>query len=147
MGLDFFSKVRIFARSWNILKNWYVYPLVYFNLTKKSHVIFETKSGIKLKIRTKTTDLMALTNIWLIQEYLDDEFEIENNEIETFIANAIENNQDQKTEIERFYKKESNRNKLSDDLLDSKVLDLLKDNSKIVEKDMETSDLHHHHNH
>ena len=52
-----------------------------------------------------------------------------------------------KAEIERFYKKESNRNKLSDDLLDSKVLDLLKDNSKIVEKDMETSDLHHNHNH
>ena len=56
MGLDFFSKVRIFARSWNVLKNWYVYPLVYFNLTKKSHVIFETKSGLKLKIRTGTTD-------------------------------------------------------------------------------------------
>ena len=74
-------------------------------------------------------------------------FEIENNEIETFIANAIENNQDQKTEIERFYKKESNRNKLLDDLLDSKILDLLKENSKVVEKDMQTSDLHHHHNH
>jgi FKBP-type peptidyl-prolyl cis-trans isomerase (trigger factor) len=74
-------------------------------------------------------------------------FEIENNEIETFIANSIENNQDQKTEIERFYKKKSNRNKLLDDLLDSKILDLLKENSKVVEKDMQTSDLHHHHNH
>ena len=77
----------------------------------------------------------------------DLKFEIKNDEIETFISDAIKNNQDQKAEIERFYKKESNRNKLSDDLLDSKVLDLLKDNSKIVEKDMETSDLHHHHNH
>ena len=81
MGLDFVSKVRIFARSCHVLKNWYVYPLVYFNLTKKSHVIFETKSGIKLKIRTRTTDLMALTNIWLIQEYLDDESEIENDDV------------------------------------------------------------------
>ena len=45
MTLDFFSKVRVFARSWNILKNWYLYPLVYFKLTKKDHVIFETKSG------------------------------------------------------------------------------------------------------
>ena len=77
----------------------------------------------------------------------DLKFEIKNDEIETFISDAIKNNQDQKAEIERFYKKESNRNKLSDDLLDSKVLDLLKDNSKIVEKDMETSDLHHNHNH
>jgi len=89
MGLDFFSKVRIFTRSWNVLKNWYVYPLVYFNLTKKSHVIFETKSGIKLKIRTRTTDLMALTNVWLIQEYLNDEFSIENNDIVLDIGGHI----------------------------------------------------------
>ena len=81
MALDFFSKVRIFARSWNILKNWYLYPLVYFNLIKKSHVIFETKSGLKLKIRTGTTDLMVLTNVWLIQEYLHEEFDIKNNRV------------------------------------------------------------------
>ena len=89
MGLDFFSKVRIFARSFNVLKNWYLYPLVYFNFTKKSHVIFETKSGIKLKIRTRTTDLMALTNIWLIQEYLDDELNIENNDVVLDIGGHI----------------------------------------------------------
>ena len=89
MGLDFFSEVRIFARSWNVLKNWYVYPLVYFNLTKKSHVIFETKNGIKLKIRTRTTDLMALTNVWLIEEYVDDEFNIESNDIVLDIGGHI----------------------------------------------------------
>jgi len=66
-----------------------LYPLVYFNLTKKSHVIFETKSGIKLKIRTRTTDLMALTNVWLIQEYLDDEFNIENNDVVLDIGGHI----------------------------------------------------------
>jgi len=81
--------VRIFARSCNVLKNWYLYPLVYFNLTKKSHVIFETKSGIKLKIRTRTTDLMALTNVWLIQEYLDDELNIENNDVVLDIGGHI----------------------------------------------------------
>ena len=89
MGLDFFSKVCIFARSWNILKNWYVYPLVYFNLTKKSHVIFETKSGIKLKIRTRTTDLMALTNVWLTREYLDDDFNIEADDVVLDIGGHI----------------------------------------------------------
>ena len=89
MGLDFFSKIRIFARSWNILKNWYVYPLVYFNLTKKSHVIFETKSGIKLKIRTRTTDLMALTNVWLTREYLDDDFSIEADDVVLDIGGHI----------------------------------------------------------
>ena len=89
MGLDFFSKVRIFTRSWNVLKNWYVYPLVYFNLTKKPHIIFETKSGLKLKIRTGTTDIMVLTNVWLIQEYLDDEFNIENNDVVLDIGGHI----------------------------------------------------------
>ena len=78
MGLNFFSKVRIFAKS-----------LVYFNLTKKSHVIFETKSGLKLKIRTGTTDIMVLTNIWLIQEYLDHELDIKDNDIVLDIGGHI----------------------------------------------------------
>ena len=63
MALDFFSKVRVFARSWNILKNWYLYPLVYFQFTKKDYVIFETRSGLKIKIRVNSTDLMAFTHV------------------------------------------------------------------------------------
>ena len=70
MASSFFTKVRILVKSMNILKNWYLYPIVYFNLTGKSHVIFETRSGLKLKIRVKSTDLMALTNVWLIQDYM-----------------------------------------------------------------------------
>ena len=81
MGLDFFSKIRILARSWNILKNWYLYPLVYFKLTKKDHVIFETKSGLKIKIRVNSTDLMAFTHVWMIQEYSDDNFSINNDDV------------------------------------------------------------------
>jgi len=69
MVSDFFSKVRILVRSWKILKNWYLYPLVYFKLTKKDYVIFETRSGLKIKIRVNSTDLMALTHVWMIQEY------------------------------------------------------------------------------
>jgi len=81
MGLDFFSKVRIFARSWNILKNWYLYPLVYFKLTKKDYVVFETRSGLKIKIRVNSTDLMAFTHVWMIQEYSDDNFSINNDDV------------------------------------------------------------------
>ena len=81
MTLDFFSKVRVFARSWNILKNWYLYPLVYFKLTKKDHVIFETRSGLKIKIRVNSTDLMAFTHVWMIQEYSDDDFPISNDDV------------------------------------------------------------------
>ena len=81
MALDFFSKVRVFARSWNILKNWYLYPLVYFKLTKKDYVIFETRSGLKIKIRVNSTDLMAFTHVWMIQEYSDDNFSINNDDV------------------------------------------------------------------
>ena len=81
MVSDFFSKVRILVRSWKILKNWYLYPLVYFKLTKKDHVIFETRSGLKIKIRVNSTDLMALTHVWMIQEYSDDDFPISNDDV------------------------------------------------------------------
>ena len=81
MVSDFFSKVRILVRSWKILKNWYLYPLVYFKLTKKDYVIFETRSGLKIKIRVNSTDLMALTHVWMIQEYSDDNFSINNDDI------------------------------------------------------------------
>ena len=81
MTLDFFSKVRVFARSWNILKNWYLYPLVYFKLTKKDYVVFETRSGLKIKIRVNSTDLMAFTHVWMIQEYSDDNFSINNDDV------------------------------------------------------------------
>ena len=78
---DFFSKVRILVRSWKILKNWYLYPLVYFKLTKKDYVIFETRSGLKIKIRVNSTDLMALTHVWMIQEYSGDDFPISNDDV------------------------------------------------------------------
>ena len=81
MKLGIFSKFRILVKSSNIFKNWYLFPLVYFNLTKKPHIIFETKSGLKLKIRTQSTDLMALANVWLNQEYTHQGFDIKNNDL------------------------------------------------------------------
>ena len=89
MALTNREKITVLLRACKKFKNWYFYPLVYFNLIKKPHIIFETKSGLKLKIRTGTTDLMALTNVWLIQEYLDDEFNIENNDVVLDIGGHI----------------------------------------------------------
>ena len=76
----------------------------------------------------------------------DFKLEIEEEKVDAFIADAIEKNKEQKSEIERFYKKESNKNKLSDDLLDEKILDLLKENTKVTDKDVETSELQNQHN-
>ena len=77
----------------------------------------------------------------------DLEISIDKNALDNFIKEAIEKNANQKAEIERFYKKESNKAKLSDDLLDQKILDMLKEHSKIKEKDTNTADLHAGHNH
>ncbi len=71
----------------------------------------------------------------------DKQISISPSEVEDFIKDALEKNESQKAEIERFYKKESNKNKLSDDLLDQKIIDMLKEHSRIKEKDQNTSDL------
>ena len=71
----------------------------------------------------------------------DKELSVSPNEVEDFIKDALLKNESQKAEIERFYKKESNKNKLSDDLLDQKIIDMLKEHSKIKEKDQNTSEL------
>lgn len=77
----FFQKITLLLKSIKILKNWYMYPLVYFSLIKNETVVFETRNGIKIKLRTDSTDLMAFTHVWLIQEYHNEDFIIKNNDI------------------------------------------------------------------
>lgn len=71
----------------------------------------------------------------------DQELSISTDEVNDFIKEALDKNETQKAEIERFYKKESNKNKLADDLLDQKIIEMLKEHSKIKEKDQKTSEL------
>ena len=77
----FFSKIQILLNSRKIFKNWYIYPKVYCKLTSNEFVIFETKDGLRIKIRAGTTDLMALTNVWMINEYHVEDFEINRNDV------------------------------------------------------------------
>ena len=71
----------------------------------------------------------------------DQELSVSTDEVNDFIKEALDKNETQKAEIERFYKKESNKNKLADDLLDQKIIEMLKEHSKIKEKDPKTSEL------
>ena len=73
------TKIKILIKATNVFKNWYLYPLVYFNIIKRDYVIFETYSDLKIKLRTRSTDLMALTNVWLVEEYSN--FRINGNDI------------------------------------------------------------------
>ncbi len=64
-----------------VLRNWQLYPLVYYGLIKKDHVILETRSDFKIKIRTNSTDLMAFTHVWLIGEYSKPDFEVNDDDL------------------------------------------------------------------
>lgn len=61
-----------------MLRNWYMYPAVYFKMTKKPIIEFETKSGLKLIIRTSnnSTDIHVFTEVWLENEYFEPALDI-----------------------------------------------------------------------
>lgn len=44
------------------------------------YVILETRKGLKIKIRTRSTDLMAFTHVWLLREYEREGFQINNDD-------------------------------------------------------------------
>lgn len=81
MTLSTLAKFRVLVKSVKILKNWYLYPLIYLHLIKREHVILKTRSGIKIKLRVHSTDFMAFTNIWLLEEYNKPDFRIRDNDI------------------------------------------------------------------
>ena len=78
--LTYREKITILLRSRKKFKNWYLYPLIYLNIIKHGFVTFKTNSGLKMKIRVKSTDLMQLTTIWLTREYEAPGFEIKEND-------------------------------------------------------------------
>jgi len=75
------KKIKIILVARKLFHNWYLYPLVYFNLIKQSHVVFETRNGLKIMLRVNSTDLMAFTHVWLIQEYSAPGFELHDDDI------------------------------------------------------------------
>lgn len=70
------TKLSILLMAMRVLKNWYVYPIVYYRITKKERVILKTRTGLQITIRVNSTDIMAFTHVWLIQEYYGAGFEL-----------------------------------------------------------------------
>lgn len=64
-----------------IVKNWNIIFLVYFGIYKKEFFSLHLKNGLKIKLRTKSTDLQAFANVWIINEYKIKGFEILDNDI------------------------------------------------------------------
>ena len=63
-----------------MFENWIVLPLSYYNFIQSSFIVFKSKTEKIIKIRKKSTDLMALIHVWLIEEYKKPGFEINSND-------------------------------------------------------------------
>lgn len=74
------EKFRILIEAIKIIKNWHVYVFVYLGWIKSSHAILKTRSGLRIKLRVNSTDLMAFTHVWLLREYEKPGFEIHNDD-------------------------------------------------------------------
>ena len=82
-------KMKIIRECVKSFKNWYLYPLTYFKLIKSPVVCLHTKNHLKITLRTKSTDLMALTNVWLTKEYSRTGFEIKDDDLIIDIGSHI----------------------------------------------------------
>ena len=86
---NFLFKLKILIKAMQNLNNWHVFPLVYFGLIKKEYVLFNTKSGSKIKIRTNSTDLDTFSLIWLVKEYNKHGFKIKKDDVIIDIGSHI----------------------------------------------------------
>ena len=75
------EKLSILKKSKQVFKNWIIFPLSYYNLIQSDFIIFKTRTKKIIKIRKHSTDLMALTHVWLIEEYKRPNFEINSNDV------------------------------------------------------------------
>ena len=87
---NIFFKLKLLCKSIIFLKNWYMFPIVYFGLTKKPFAYFRINDGPNLKIRTGkgSSDIHVFAEIWLDNVYLR-EFNLEKNSIIIDIGSHI----------------------------------------------------------
>jgi len=75
------NKVSIFLKMMQIVKNWYLIFFIYFGIYKKEFYFLYLKNGLKIKLRTNSTDLQAFANVWILKEYEIEGFEILENDV------------------------------------------------------------------
>lgn len=80
MGTSINLKFSILKKCVKIIKNWYTVAFVYYRIYNKEFFLLNLKNGFKLKLRTKSTDIQAFLNVWLIEEYAMIGFEIREND-------------------------------------------------------------------
>lgn len=71
----------------------------------------------------------------------ENELEVTKDEVQAEVQRLIDRSPDHAKEIEKYYKKPSNRTRIEDDLMEKKILDYLQKFAKIKEVDVKTKDL------
>jgi FkbM family methyltransferase len=79
LSVGIVKKIIILLKAIQVIKNWQTFVDLYFHKIRTDYAILEIRSGIKVKLRTNSTDLMAFINVWLVEEYRKQGFEIKNN--------------------------------------------------------------------
>jgi len=73
MGKNIIKKIKLGIQTIKIIKNWPIYILNYFGLIKKRYLIYNFRSGIRLKVRSNTEsdpDREVVSNIFFLKGYL-----------------------------------------------------------------------------
>lgn len=63
-----------------LIKNWQLFVALYLQRIKGNYATLQLRNGIRIKLRVDSTDIMAFTHVWLLQEYTKSGFEIKNND-------------------------------------------------------------------
>lgn len=83
------NKIQSLIIAIKQFKNWYIVVKVYFKKIKNEHVIIVTRNGLKIKIRTNSTDIMQLGTVWLTKDYSTPGFQIKDNDVVIDIGGHI----------------------------------------------------------
>ncbi len=83
------KRILVILKAINKISNWTIIPKVYFKKHKEKNFIIKMKNGIKIKLRTNSTDLQAFANVWLLEEYRRKGFKIKNNDLVIDIGSHI----------------------------------------------------------
>lgn len=75
------KRILVILKAIYKISNWTVIPNVYYKKYKDKNFIVKMKNGIQIKLRTNSTDLQAFANVWLLEEYRRNGFEIKNDDV------------------------------------------------------------------
>ena len=75
------SKFSFLARSIKLVKNWNMLIQLYYQKGNQSFITINLRNGLKVKLRSRTTDIQAFANVWLAEEYKQKGFEIQKDDI------------------------------------------------------------------